>query len=329
MPNPFSPSGSPNDQVSFIGDIREIVVGTASSTFNIQYVYSFWKEWVLEGNAQYLPAFRPVGGDSLGNDNKIAFYAFLANNWRVRVPVEIDDLFVTNGVLLTEELDNPFRFDGVLITIQAPIAVQALESVKSDQIIGDIAATRTDVQQNRTVLENVVAPEVYYTRNTVEKTLAPATLNILSPVEFVEYDNNTGIVTVTTGIQTHNLSVGDRVHVSGIAMTCLEDAGETTVLFPDIELGSGTYPNSADISQPYVFDVKTVSADNKFTIQTGTSDFTHFYSFGGVVSRLAIDLLSNQVGVGINTIQPLTSDETMADKIEKIKKNASLIAALL
>ena len=328
MPNPFSPVGT-NDSVSFIGDTREIVVGAASSAFNIQFVYSFWKQWIREGNAQYLPAFRPVGGDDLGADNRIAFYAFLANNWRVRVPAELDDLLVTGGVLLTEELDNPFRFDGVLITIQAPIAVQALESVKSDTIINDIAATRTDVQQNRNVLENVVAPEVYYTRNTVEKTLAPAALNVLSPVSNVTYENTTGIVTVTTGIQTHNLSVGDRVHISGIAMTCLEDSGQTTVLFPDIELGSGTYPNAADISQPYVFDIVDVPADNQLVIQTGISSFTHFYSFGGVVSRMAIDLIANQVNVGINTIQPLTSDETMADKIEKIKKNASLIAALL
>ena len=328
MPNPFSPIGT-NDSVSFIGDTREIVVGAASSAFNIQFVYSFWKQWIREGNAQYLPAFRPVGGDDLGADNRIAFYAFLANNWRVRVPAELDDLLVTGGVLLTEELDNPFRFDGVLITIQAPIAVQALESVKSDTIINDIAATRTDVQQNRNVLENVVAPEVYYTRNTVEKTLAPAALNVLSPVSNVTYENTTGIVTVTTGIQTHNLSVGDRVHISGIAMTCLEDSGQTTVLFPDIEIGSGTYPNAADISQPYVFDIVDVPADNQLVIQTGISSFTHFYSFGGVVSRMAIDLIANQVNVGINTIQPLTSDETMADKIEKIKKNASLIAALL
>ena len=328
MPNPFSPVGT-NDSVSFIGDTREIVVGAASTSFNIQFVYSFWKRWVREGNAQYLPAFRPVGGDDLGADNRIAFYAFLANNWRVRVPAELDDLLVTGGVLLTEELDNPFRFDGVLITIQAPIAVQALESIKSDTIINDISATRNDVQQNRNVLENVVAPEVYYTRNTVEKTLAPAALNVLSPVSNVTYENTTGIVTVTTGIQTHNLSVGDRVHISGIAMTCLEDAGETTVVFPDIELGSGTYPNAADISQPYVFDIIDVPADNQLVIQTGISSFTHFYSYGGIVSRMAIDLIANQVNVGINTIQPLTSAETMADKVEKIKKNASLIAALL
>ena len=328
MPNPFSPVGT-NDSVSFIGDTREIVVGAASTGFNVQFVYSFWKQWILEGNAQYLPAFRPVGGDDLGADNRIAFYAFLANNWRVRVPSQLDDLLVNGGVLLTEELDNPFRFDGVLITIQAPLAVQALESIKSDTIINDISATRTDVQQNRNVLENVVAPEVYYTRNTVEKTLAPAALNVLSPVSNVTYENTTGIVTVTTGIQTHNLSVGDRVHISGIAMTCLEDAGETTVVFPDIELGSGTYPNAGDISQPYVFDIKDVPADNQLVIQTGISSFTHFYSYGGIVSRMAIDLISNQVNVGINTIQPLTSAETMADKVEKIKKNASLIAALL
>ena len=321
MPNPFSPVGT-NDSFSFIGDTREIVVGVASSEFDVQFVYSFWKEWVLEGNAQYPPAFRPVGGDNIGGDVKIAFYAFLQNGWRVRVPQGLEDLLVTSGVLLTEELTNPFVFDGVLITIQAPLQVQALESVKSDTIINDI-------ERSRVLLEDVVAPEIYYARNTIEKTLAPAALNVLSPVTFAEYDKNTGIVTVTTGIGTHNLSIGDRIHVSGIAMTCLEDAGNTTVLFPDIELGSGVYPNVGDISQPYIFDVKAVPADDKFEFQTGTSDFTHFYSFGGVVSRLAVVLISNQVGVGINTIQPPTSAETMADKIEKIKKNASLIAALL
>ena len=321
MPNPFSPVGT-NDSFSFIGDTREIVVGVASSEFDVQFVYSFWKEWVLEGNAQYPPAFRPVGGDNIGGDVKIAFYAFLQNGWRVRVPQGLEDLLVTSGVLLTEELTNPFVFDGVLITIQAPLQVQALESVKSDTIINDI-------ERSRVLLEDVVAPEIYYARNTIEKTLAPAALNVLSPVTFAEYDKNTGIVTVTTGIGTHNLSIGDRIHVSGIAMTCLEDAGNTTVLFPDIELGSGVYPNVGDISQPYIFDVKAVPADDKFEFQTGTSDFTHFYSFGGVVSRLAVDLISNQDGVGINTIQPPTSAETMADKIEKIKKNASLIAALL
>ena len=73
MPNPFNPVGT-NDSVSFIGDTREIVVGAASTAFNIQFVYSFWKQWVREGNAQYLPAFRPVGGDDLGADNRIAFF---------------------------------------------------------------------------------------------------------------------------------------------------------------------------------------------------------------------------------------------------------------
>jgi hypothetical protein len=69
MPNPFIVKNTNTDSVSFIGDTKEIVVGAASSQFNVQYVYSMWKQWVNEGNAQYLPAFRPVGGDPLGGDN--------------------------------------------------------------------------------------------------------------------------------------------------------------------------------------------------------------------------------------------------------------------
>ena len=155
MPNPFVVSGTNTDSVSFIGDTKEIVVGAASSQFNVQYVYSMWKQWVNEGNAQYLPAFRPVGGDSLGGDNAIAFYAFLSNGWRVRVPAELSDLYVLNGVLLTDELSNPFVFDGVLITLQQPLAVQALESVRSEQILTDIEALLAG--QNNTIIPNQVS----------------------------------------------------------------------------------------------------------------------------------------------------------------------------
>ena len=96
MPNPFTVAGT-NDSFTFNGPVKEIEVGAATSTFNCQYVYSFWKQWTSEGNAQYLPAWRPVGGDQLGGGNKVAFYAFLSNGWRVRIPVGLSDLFVTGG----------------------------------------------------------------------------------------------------------------------------------------------------------------------------------------------------------------------------------------
>ena len=317
MPNPFTVGGT-NDTFSYIGPDKEIVVGAGTSTLNIQKVYSIWKTWVLEGNAQYLPAWRPVGGDDLGGDNRVAFYGFLANGWRVRLPAELQSLFVTGGILSTEELDNPFRFDGVLVTLQQPVAVQFVSSVQTDKILKDI-------EESRYVNEKVIAPEVYATRNTVEKTLAPSVLSVLSPVSNVLYDFATGITTVTTNVANHNLEVNDRVHLVGIAMTCDTDQGETTVIFPDIELGSGTYPNSNDIKQPYVFNIVDVPSANEFTIQAGITTFNHYYSGGGVVSRFTADLIADQVNVGINTIPATTSSPS---ELDKIRRNTNLIPAL-
>lgn len=309
-----------NDEFEFDGPNRRIVVGAGTSVFHLQYVYSFWKRWLIEdGAAQYVPAFRVVGGDDLGGGNRIAFYAFLINGWRILLPDELKEVIVTAGILATEELDNPFVFSGVLVVLQQPINVQFIASIETQKIL-------TDIDRSRTVLEDVVAPEIYYMRNTVEKTLAPATLSVLSPVSFAEYDPPTGIVTVTCGVGTHNLEIGDRVHVTGIAMTCDIDQGETTVLFPDIELGSGTYPNPGDISQPYIFNVIDTPSEDEFTFRTGITTFNHFYTYGGVVSRLSVDLIADQLNVGINTIPALTSSPSEMDKIQR---NTNLIPALV
>ena len=154
MPNPFTVAGT-NDSFSFEGSIREIVVGAATSQLNVQYVYSFWKQWISEGNAQWLPAFRPVGGDALGGGNKVAFYGFLANGWRVRVPTGLDNLFVLGGILATDELDNPFRFDGVLITLQQPIAIQFVDN-PDVKALEDRMEVFEDQQQN-TIIPNQVS----------------------------------------------------------------------------------------------------------------------------------------------------------------------------
>jgi len=154
MPNPFNVPGT-NDSFTFNGPLKEIEVGAATSTLNVQYAYSFWKQWVVEGNAQYLPAFRAVGGDDLGGGNKVAFYAFLANNWRIRVPVGLTDLFVTGGILATEELDNPFRFDGVLITLQQPVAVQFVDNPGIESL--EQRMLEIEQQQANTIIPNQVA----------------------------------------------------------------------------------------------------------------------------------------------------------------------------
>lgn len=197
MPNPFTVAGT-NDSYTFEGSTKEVVVGSATSQFNVQYVYSLWKKWVNEGNAQYLPAFRPVGGDPLGGDNAIAFYAFLTNGWRVRVPIGLDSLFVLNGVLLTEELDNPFVFDGVLITLQQPLAVQALESVRSDQILSDIRALLDN--QTDTIIPNQVSIAA-----TVDKTYDKL-VSVGNTVDSI-YTNSVGINNVVTDTNNRVVSI--------------------------------------------------------------------------------------------------------------------------
>jgi hypothetical protein len=127
-------------------------VGAATSTFNCQYVYSFWKQWVNEGNAQYEPAFRPIGGDDLGGGNKIAFYAFLSNQWRIRIPPNLNNLSVTSGILATDELDNPFRFNGVLITLQQPISVQFVDNPSVVALEQDVKELK--LQQQNTIIPN-------------------------------------------------------------------------------------------------------------------------------------------------------------------------------
>ena len=154
MPNPFQVAGT-NDTFTFNGAVKEIEVGAATSTFNCQYVYSFWKQWTSEGNAQYLPAWRPVGGDQLGGGNKVAFYAFLANGWRVRIPTGLSNLLVTGGILATNELDNPFRFDGVLITLQQPVSVQLVDNPNVIELEKEVE--RLANQQNDTIIPNQVS----------------------------------------------------------------------------------------------------------------------------------------------------------------------------
>jgi hypothetical protein len=226
MPNPFIVAGT-SDSFTFNGPIKEIEVGAATSQFNVQNVYSFWKQWVSESNAQYLPAFRPVGGDDLGGDNAIAFYAFLANNWRVRVPAELTELLVLGGVLLTEELDNPFRFDGVLITLQQPLAVQAIQSPNTTQILSDIAALLAG--QNDTIIPNQVSIAATADK-TYEKVVSIGATADKTYTELVSIGNTVGdIYNNTVGI--NNVVIDTNNRVVAIGATTL-DIKKNTNLIP-------------------------------------------------------------------------------------------------
>ena len=173
-----------NDSFTFNGPTKEIEVGLGTSEFNIQNVYSFWKQWVSGGNAQYLPAFRPVGGDDLGGGNKVAFYAFLSNGWRIRIPQGVDDLLVNSGILATDELDNPFRFDGALITLQQPVSVQFVENPA-------VAKLQAEIEQIKANQSNTIIPNQVSLASTMTQVN-----NTINSINDIVFDTNNRVISI-------------------------------------------------------------------------------------------------------------------------------------
>ena len=74
---------------------RRIVLDSAN--VSVQYIYSRWKEWVMQDdNAKYLSAFYTLGGDPLGGGLYVASYFFLMNGWRIR-PMEANHTLILEG----------------------------------------------------------------------------------------------------------------------------------------------------------------------------------------------------------------------------------------
>lgn len=96
--------------IAFNGPAKLITLSSGTTTLDVVDLYSEWKRWVALGNANFLPAFAPVGGDPIDATagTSIPLYAFLVNGWRVR-PQEADHvLSVSGGVLLVDGGGDPF-----------------------------------------------------------------------------------------------------------------------------------------------------------------------------------------------------------------------------
>jgi hypothetical protein len=70
--------------VTFNGNAKLIIVDYGITSIEAQLVYSAWKQWVKLGNANFLEAFRTIGGDPTVSPNSVAGYYFLVNGWRLR-----------------------------------------------------------------------------------------------------------------------------------------------------------------------------------------------------------------------------------------------------
>jgi hypothetical protein len=126
-----------------------------SAEYQVQEVYSLWKDELLEStNAQYDFAFSQVGGNSIGGSNEIPFYTFLANGWKVRPREANGTTNVVGGVLLVDGGGDPFvnTLGTFTVRINYQQPVQAIAVGGSPIITGDIA----DITADLTVINNGV-----------------------------------------------------------------------------------------------------------------------------------------------------------------------------
>jgi hypothetical protein len=89
---------------TFNGTTKRITLASGTTTLDLIALHSWWKQWVLAGNASSPIAFSTVGGDIPA----IPLYLFLLNGWRI-VPQAADHtLTVTNGILEVDGGGDPF-----------------------------------------------------------------------------------------------------------------------------------------------------------------------------------------------------------------------------
>lgn len=104
-----------------------------------------------------------------------------------------------------------------------------------------------------------------------------------------QYDNNSGVTTVTTGVA-HGFIAGDQVTMSGLAFTCSGSFGLTTSIFPSPQ-------------QSFTIDsiIGSVGTSKTFVTNSGVVvGIAHTYVEGGLVAPLQMEficsILENSVG---------------------------------
>jgi hypothetical protein len=106
-----------------------IIMNAGATEYDVQEVYSLWKDQVLIGsNAQYDFAFAILGGNPTAGVNFIPFYTYLTNGWRIRPQEASHTLNVVNGILLVDGGGDPFvnTLGSFVVRINYQQPVQAL-----------------------------------------------------------------------------------------------------------------------------------------------------------------------------------------------------------
>lgn len=84
--------------VTFNGTTKIIQVNTGITSLDVGDLYSWWKEWVLEGNANFPPAMQAIGGEPIGSGLFTGSTFFILNGWVIRPYAGNHTLTITGNV---------------------------------------------------------------------------------------------------------------------------------------------------------------------------------------------------------------------------------------
>lgn len=114
---------------SFNGLTKKITLTSGTTTFSTNAIYSRWKDWVLAGNAKWLPAFTGLGGEPIGGGLTAGFYLFLTNGWSI-IPDDVDHTLTVQGNLVRspddlsgEPIFQPVSSDVLIIQQSSVVAI--------------------------------------------------------------------------------------------------------------------------------------------------------------------------------------------------------------
>lgn len=88
--------------VTFNGTTKIISVNNGVTSLDAKDLYSWWKEWVLEDNANFLPAMSAIGGDPIGSGLFTGTTFFILNGWLIR-PYSGNHTLIISGNLFGED----------------------------------------------------------------------------------------------------------------------------------------------------------------------------------------------------------------------------------
>lgn len=141
---------------TFDGATKRVTLAPGTVTLDLIALHSFWKDWVLAGNAECLLAFATVGGEI----TEIPLYLFMLNGWLIVPQSANHTLTVTNGILVGQGGADPFTDPAgsykIRINRQTPgIAIGYSTSGGSGPTAAEIAAEVLASLQNTAIPVNI------------------------------------------------------------------------------------------------------------------------------------------------------------------------------